>query len=351
MKPVALVLLVSLGIVIHSIRADEIDNIVRNEMERRKVPGIALGIVHKGKEIRREYGFANLEHQVPVKPETVFEIGNVNTQFTAAAILLLAEEGRLSLDDQITRYLTNAPNAWNKITIRHLLHGSSGIKNYSMQPGFELSKRLSQSQIIEMISATPLEFEPGEKTSNGTAGFVLLGYVVENITGENFWVFAAKRIFSPLGMNASGDREPRLIISNRASGYVRSRSGNGWINRDPDISDLGAAGSMVTTVGDLLKWDAALNTGKILKTSSRDMMWTRGKLNDGKFHNNGFGCRIDTLGLYIHLHHSGATGGFAASYSRLPEPGLTIVVLANGGDNATGSVISKSIATALLRDN
>ncbi|MBA4149982.1 MAG: beta-lactamase family protein [Verrucomicrobia bacterium] len=328
--------------------ADQIDNLVRNEMEKRRIPGLALGIVHKGKEIRREYGYANLEHSVPVKPDTVFEIGNITGQFTASAIMILAEEGRLSLGDRITKHLPSAPTAWNKITVQDLLNGTSGIRNYAMQPGFEITKRLSQAQFIELLAVSPLEFQPGEKAEYTVSSYALLGFIVENITKQNFWVFAAERIFSPLGMTASGDREPRVVVANRASGYTRNRSGAGWTNRDSDLTDMGAAGSMISTVDDLLKWDASLNSERILTRSSRDLMWKPGKLNNGKEHSFGFGCRIEHYKIYIHLLHTGSTGGFSSSYSRFPEPGLSIVVLANGGDVSSATTISKAIAAIYL---
>ncbi|MFN7140826.1 MAG: serine hydrolase domain-containing protein, partial [Limisphaerales bacterium] len=327
MKPIsaALGVLVYIFTASSSLQADAIDDLIRNEMERRRIPGIAVGIVHKGQETRREYGFANLEHKVKVKPDTAFEIGNITGQFTTAAILILVEEGRLSLDDHISKHLPSAPSSWNKITIRHLLYGTSGIRNYALQPGFELTKRLSQEQFIELLAAHPLDFEPGDKAAYNVSNYTLLGFVVENVSKQNFWLFLAERVFSPAGMTASGDREPRQIIPNRASGYTRNRTGGGWSNRDSDLTDMRGAGSMISTVGDLLKWDAALNSERVLKTSSKDLMWTRGKLNNGDFHNFGFGCRIETLNIYIHVLHTGSTGGFSSCYSRLPEPGLSIV--------------------------
>lgn len=350
MKPWALLLVALLGFFSASRGyADGIDDLIRDEMELRKIPGLALGITHKGKEIRREYGFANLEHNVPVKGETAFEIGNINGQFTAAAIMILVEDGRLSLDDPITRYLPTAPDAWNKVTVMHLLHGTSGLWNYALQPGFEVTKQLSEAQFIDLLAANPPVNAPGEKAEYTITDYALLGLIVENVAKQNFWVFVADRIFSPLGMTASGNRDARMIIPNRASGYTQRRNG-GWHNRDSDLTEMWAAGSMISTVGDLLKWDASLNTEKILKKSSRDLMWTPGKLNGDKPHPYGFGCRVETLHGYIHILHTGSTGGFSSCYSRFPEPGVTIVVLSNGGE-LTGTIpIARAVATVYLAD-
>ena len=152
---------------------------------------------------------ANLERHTPATPKTAFEIGSITKQFTAAAILLLAQEGKLTVDDKISRYLKGTPASWGGISIRHLLTHTSGLKNYTGLDGFELARHLTQAQFISQIAAHPLDFAPGEKWSYCNTGYNLLGYIIENVSGKSYWDFLEQNIFAPLGMTATAPREPR----------------------------------------------------------------------------------------------------------------------------------------------
>jgi CubicO group peptidase (beta-lactamase class C family) len=194
-------------------RADRVDYYIKGEMETHRVPGVALMVIQDGKASKTAaYGLANLELSVPVKPETVFEIGSITKQFTAAGILLLAQDGKLSVNDKISAHLANIPSAWTNITIRHLLTHTSGIKNYTGLDGFELRQHLTQAQFISAMGREPMEFAPGDAWKYCNTGFSLLGYIIENVSGENYWDFMSERVFRPLGMNATTDRLPSVII-------------------------------------------------------------------------------------------------------------------------------------------
>jgi D-alanyl-D-alanine carboxypeptidase len=330
--------------------ADPVDDLVKNEMATHQIPGLALKVVWHGKEIKTAaYGFANLEWDVPATPETVFEIGSVTKQFTAACILLLAEQGKLSLDDKISKYLQNTPASWTNITIRHLLTHTSGVKNYTGLDGFELSRHLTQAQFIAQIGELPLVFAPGEKFSYCNTGYNLLGYIIENVSGKKYWEFLSENILGPLKMSATTNREPSRILKLRAAGYEQDKT-NGLVNRDVDYTGLFSAGEIVSTVGDLMKWDAALDTEKILKNSSKKLMWTPGKLNSGKSISYGFGWFAGTLNGHKNIGHPGATSGFSAANERFPDDGLEIVLLCNSGEDGVADHLAKAVAGIYLAE-
>src|ERR1035438_9224580 len=194
-------------------QADGVDNYIKNQMERHRIPGVALKVIQDGKTAKTAaYGLANLELNVPVSPETVFEIGSITKQFTAAGILLLAQEGKLSVDDNISKYLSDTPEAWKNVTIRHLLTHTSGIRSYTGLDGFQLWRHLTQAQFIKEIGRERVEFQPGDSWKYCNTGFSLLGYIIENVSGRNYWDFMGERVFKPLGMLATTNRLPRLII-------------------------------------------------------------------------------------------------------------------------------------------
>ena len=329
-------------------RADQVDQIVKDEMAKLRIPGVALAIIQNDRRVKTgTYGYSNLELKTPVTPDTVFEIGSITKQFTAACIMILAQEGKLSVDDPISKYLTNTPPSWSKITVRNLLMHTSGIKSYTGLDGFELTRHLTQEQFIEKIGALPLDFQPGDKYSYCNTGFNLLGYIIENVSGENYWDFLRERILKPLAMNATTSRNPCTIIPNRADGYEQTKDGT-LVNRDYELTDLFSAGSIVSTVGDLAKWDAALNTDKILSESSKQEMWTPTRLNDGSIHQYGFAWMLSPLDGHRRISHTGETSGFNASFARFPDDKLTVIVLCNAGKDNPAEKLANEIAPLYL---
>ncbi|MEJ0089438.1 MAG: serine hydrolase domain-containing protein [Limisphaerales bacterium] len=330
--------------------ADQVDDLIKDEIAKHQIPGLALEVVQQGKQVKTAaYGFANLEWNVPATPETIFEIGSVTKQFTAVCIMLLAEEGKLSLDDKISKYLKNTPANWNDITIRQLLGHTSGIKNYTGMDGYELSRHLTQEQFIAKIGEVPTMFPPGEKFSYSNSGYNLLGFIIENVSGEKYWDFLTEKILRPLNMSTTTNREPSRILKLRAAGYEQSKT-NGLVNRDVDYTDLFSAGEIVSTLGDLMKWNAALDSEKLLKNSSKEQMWTSGTLNNGTLTGYGFGWFLNPLNGHKNIGHSGSTSGFSASNQRFPDDGLTIVVLCNSGEDGTATRVAKAVAGIYLTD-
>jgi CubicO group peptidase (beta-lactamase class C family) len=325
-------------------QADQVDTIVRETMAQHRIPGVALTVIQHGRRVKTGvYGFSNLELKTPVTSDTVFEIGSITKQFTAACILLLAQEGKLSVDDPISRYLTNTPPSWSKITLRHLLTHTSGVKTYTALNGFELTRHLTQAQFIQKIGALPLDFPPGDRYAYCNTGFNLLGYVIENVSGTSYWNFLSSRILGPLAMSATTNREPRNLLPGRASGY-EFNSGGHFVNRDSDLTDIFSAGALVSTLGDLAKWDAALNDDKLLFESSKRQMWSPTRLNDGSLHQYGFAWWLDPVQGHRRIGHTGETSGFDASFERFPDDQLAIIVLCNSGESERADNLARAIA-------
>jgi CubicO group peptidase (beta-lactamase class C family) len=328
--------------------ADAVDDLVLDQMNRHRIPGLALEIIRNGNAAKiAGYGLANLEWSVPATPETVFEIGSITKQFTATAILLLAQEGKLSVDDRISRYLKDVPESWSNITLRNLLTHTSGIKNYTVLDGFELTRHLTQAQFIRKIGGYPLDFAPGEKWSYCNSGFNLLGFVIENVSGEVYWQFMHQRIFGPLGMSSTTNRDPRGIIRLRASGYETDGVGR-YINRDYDLTDVFSAGAIVSTVGDLSRWNAALDAQQLLTEASRRAMWTPVRLNNGATHDYGFGWFLNRFNERENIGHSGSTSGFSASFQRFPKDRLAVIVLTNSNEEGIATQVAREIALIYL---
>lgn len=325
------------------VRADPVDDYLQSEMQGHRIAGASLLILQSNQVVKRAvYGLANVELGVPVKPDTVFEIGSLTKQFTAAGILLLAQDGRLSVDDKLSRYLEKTPPAWESITVRHLLTHTSGIKSYTGLDGFELRRHLSQAQFIRAIGAYPLEFKPGTAWKYCNTGYNLLGFVLENVSGKQYWDFMRERIFQPLGMSRTSDRRPAAIITDRAAGYEQTN--HVWINRDYDLTDVFSAGAIASTTGDLARWNASLDTGTLLNEHSRKLMWTTCKLPDGSDTKYGFGWRIDQVEGHLNIGHGGSTSGFSASLQRFPHDGLAVILLTNT-DEQIATVLARHIAT------
>jgi len=324
-------------------RADAVDDLLRSEMDKHQIAGLAIAVIKDGKTVKTSFhGLANLEWNVPVSADTVFEIGSITKQFTAACILLLAEDGKLSLEDKISSHLANTPPAWSNITVRHLLTHTSGIKNYTGLDGFELTRHMNQAQFIAKIGSYPLDFQPGNSWSYCNSGYNLLGFIVENASGRGYWDFLRERIFTPLEMTNSTSRLPRLIVPHRAAGYELA---NGLhINRDYDLTDLFSAGAIISTITDLEKWNTALDAGSLLNASSRKEWWTPAKLNDGSTKNYGFGWNLEQLDGHRNIGHGGATSGFSATIQRFPDDHLAIIILTNADETGIAIALARKVA-------
>ncbi len=332
-----------------SVKADATDEYVRAQMSERHVPGAAIAVIKNGKIVKAEgYGLANVELNVPATRETVFEIGSISKQITAAAIMLLVEEGKINTDEKISKYLPASPEAWKNVTVRNLLTHTSGIKSYTGLSGFELTKRLKRDEFIKAIGVHPLEFEPGERYIYSNSGYNLLGFIIESVSGNSYWDFVQTKIFKPFGMNQTANRDPQFIVPNRADGYEWEKGK--LVGRDYDLTDVFSAGAIVSTVTDLAKWDAALRGDTFLKKESKAQIWTPVVFNDGKSYPYGLGWNVNEFRGHKLFSHGGQTAGFAANISRYVGDDLTVIVLTNLGDQGLGSTIARGIAKIYLPD-
>jgi CubicO group peptidase (beta-lactamase class C family) len=311
--------------------ADSVDDYVRGIMQKKKIPGVSVAVVRDGKSVKAEgYGFANLELGVRASADTVYQSGSTAKQFTAAGILLLAQEGKLSLEDRLSRHFPDGPSAWHRITIRHLLTHTSGIKDYEGQDDIDLHREYSEDQLLAVMMKLPIQFEPGTQWSYSNSGYVVLGLLTSKLAGKHWSEFQRERIFAPLGMATTQVITERDIVKNRAAGYELDDKGEVknqvWV--DPSLNRL-ADGSLYFTVKDLAAWDAALRERKLLTPASFDAWWTPVKLASGTTFPYGFGWDIVEQRGERLVEHGGSWQGFRAAIARYLDQGLTVVVLAN----------------------
>ncbi len=323
-------------------RSDEVDEYVKARMRNLHIPGASLAVVRDGQIVKAQgYGIADLELNAPATKATVYEIGSNTKQFTAAAVMMLVEEGKVSLDDAITKYFPEAPETWGRITVRHLLSHTSGIQNHVAVPGYMgifktdllLETTPPRDELLEMFFKLPLEFQPGETWAYDNTGYYLLGIIVEKASGMSFWQFLDERIFKPLSMTATRNTDPRPVVPNRASGYEWVN--NAFENRPVLIPAIGfSAGSLLSTAEDMARWDAALSTEKVLKKASLETMWAPARTNDGTAasFNYGFGWFVDTYHGRRLVQHSGGTPGFSSTIYRFMDDRLTVILLTNHSD-------------------
>lgn len=308
-------------------------------------PGAAVIAVKDGQVVfRKGYGMANLELGVAIEPDMIFRIGSVTKQFTAVSILMLMEQGKLSLSDEITKFLPDYPTQGHKITIEHLLTHTSGIKSYTSLPEWLplWRKDMTMKELIDLFKNKPMEFAPGDSWNYNNSAFVLLGAIIEKITGQSYGEFVEKNIFTPLGMTQSFYDNTQRVIPRRAAGY--SKNGSGYANAQYlSMSQPHAAGSLMSTVDDLAKWDASLYTEKLVKQESLKKAWTPFVMNGGRPTNYGYGWGITTLEGERMITHGGGINGFTCDVVRLPESKVYVAILTNR-DSGTANLAPKIAA-------
>lgn len=304
---------------------DELEEYMEASVECLDFSGSVL--VHKkGKVLLSAgYGDADREHKVPCKSDTIYRIASITKQFTAMAIMILVDQGKLKLTDKIGMYLNRSPKAWQSITIKHLLCHTSGIVSYTDLPDFEKTKRepISAEDLISKFKKLPLNFSPGRKTEYSNSGYILLGHIIEKVSGRSYEGFLQETIFGPLAMNDSGYDHPEVVMEDRARGYVREKKNE--ILNAPYI-DMGmpyAAGALCSTVEDLFKWDRSLAKCELIPKKLTDQMFTPVK--------NGFACgwMVDEQQGHKRVQHAGGIDGFSTMIIRYLEEDSAVIVLSN----------------------
>ena len=312
------------------------DQIVQSYVDNKQFMGAVL-VAENGKVVlSKGYGSANIEWNIPDSSSTKFRLGSITKQFTAASILLLEERGKLKTDDPIKKYMQDAPAAWDKVTIFNLLTHTSGIPSFTDFPDYSTTEAIPTipEKLVGRFRDKPLSFTPGEKWAYSNSGYVLLGYLLEKISGQSYRDFVQENIFKPLGMDDSGYDSNSAIMPRRASGYSPSQNGPvhaGYI----DMTIPFSAGALYSTTEDLLRWEQGLFGGKVLSAASLKKMTTAFK-ND-----YAFGLAVSSVNGHALIEHGGGIEGFNTQLSYYPDDKLTVIVLGNLNGSAPGEIARK----------
>ena len=308
----------------------QIDEYLKAEYKANE-PGVSFLIAKDGKPIyQKAFGMANLELNVPMTTTNVFEIGSITKQFTAVAILMLEEQGKLKVEDDITKYIPDYPTQGKKITIHQLLNHTSGIKSYTSMASFMKNARtdMSPKELIDVFKNEPMDFDPGEQFLYNNSGYILLGYIIEVVSGETYADFIQKHIFDTLGMTSSSYGSMTNLVPNRASGY--SESENGYQNAEYLSLTLPyAAGSLMSTTSDLLTWQNALNNYTLIKKASYEKAIHGSTLNNGEHITYGYGLGEENINGSTSIQHGGGIFGYTTMGIYFPQEKIFVSGLTN----------------------
>lgn len=326
------------------VKADRIDDYIKSQMQEQHIPGLSVAVVKAGRiVIAKGYGLANIELNAPATAETVYHLASLTKQFTAAAIILLVQDGKLGLDDKINRYLENAPANWQAVTVRQLLTHTSGIKDHLNEMSAHAEEGTTPADMVAVLSKLPLNFTPGSNAFYSNTGYLVLGMIIQKVSGKSYDEFMAERIFKPLGMMRTRRNSPDDIILNRAAGYFWNEGK--WHNSpfiQPTLFD-NADDGLLSTVLDLARWDAALSGDRLFSTASRIEMWSAVKLNDGSTQSYGLGWKLAEVNGHRLIYHDGSRPDSSTFISRFVDDKITVIVLANLGD-ASAQRITNHVA-------
>ncbi len=307
-------------------------------------PGCAVGVSLDGQTVfEKAFGLAEMEHNIPNTPQTIFESGSVAKQFTAAALVLLQQDGKLKIDDPVRKYIPELPDYGKLLTIRHILTHTAGLRDWGSVMALTGAGRgdrvVTQPIALDVIyKQKALDFEPGAEYSYSNSGYQLAAEIVERVSGKKFGEFVGERIFKPLGMTNSSWREDyRRLVPGRAQGYSKSGPNGPWMLNMPIMNVIGNGG-MLTTVGDWLKWNAALDAKMFGEPFVKEME-TQGVLNDGRKISYALGLDVGSYKGMKEIAHSGGTAGYQTYLARFPEKKLSVAALCNGAPPFSGDIV------------
>ena len=314
-------------------------------------PGCAVGVAKAGQPVlQKAYGMADLEHDVPNKPDTIFEAGSVSKQFTAAAVLLLAAEGKLSLDDPARKYIPELPDYGAPLTVRMMLQHTSGLRDWgevASIAGWPRTSRVhTHAHVLDIVSRQKaLNFPSGTQYSYSNTGYNLSAVIVSRVSGKSFAEFSKERVFGPAGMTQTSWRDDYTrIVKGRAVAY--SQAQGGWRQNMP-FENVHGNGGLLTTVGDLLKWNENFVTPKVGDAAFVKLQQEPGKFNDGKPHTYAMGLMVGTYKGVPEVAHSGSTAGYRAHLTRFPEQQVSVAVLCNAA-SANATQLAERVADLYL---
>jgi CubicO group peptidase (beta-lactamase class C family) len=319
------------------VRGDTVDEYVKEQMAKQRIPGLSIAVVKDGKLIKAAgYGMANLETNTLATPETVYKTASLSKPIIAAAVMLLVQDGKIGLDDKAEQYLSGAPASWQNITLRNLLTHTSGIVRDP--PDYHPYKEQDIAEVIDSAYSLPLKFQPGEKWLYSNVGYYVLAEIISKVSGKPWGEFISERLFMPAGMTSTRTVTMSAIVPNRASGYEQTNSGianaENWIAVRP-------SGAFLSTVLDLAKWEVFMDLHSPLKADSRQQMLTPASLSDKTTADYGFGWYVDSFLGRVRIHHDGQFPGFRSDYERFEDDRLSVIVLANSGSSSVESLAIK----------
>ena len=317
-------------------------------------PGCAVGVGVGGRSVlQKAYGMADLEHDVPNKPDTIFEAGSVSKQFTAAAVLLLAADGKLSLDDPVRKYVPELPDYGTPLLIRHMLTHTSGLRDWGSLESIagwpRTSRVYTHAHVVEILSMQrALNFTPGTRYSYSNSGYNLSAVIVSRVSGMPFAEFSQKRIFQPLGMTRTSWRDDYTrIVKDRAIAYSGAAAG---LRQDMPFENVHGNGGLLTTVGDLLKWNENFVTPIVGDTAFVSLQQTVGKFPSGVNQTYAIGLMIGAYKGLPEVSHSGSTAGYRAFLTRFPKQHVSVAVLCNAG-SADATAAAHAVSDLYLGDS
>jgi CubicO group peptidase (beta-lactamase class C family) len=328
----------------------QIDDVV-SQVGKDRLPGAVVLVARNGETVfRKAYGWADIDRRQPMEPAVSMPIGSVTKQFTATAIMMLAEEGKLSLTDSVAQHLPEFAPQLRDVSIEQLLTHTSGVPDYTRQWRFLLLDRgdeIALPDLLKRIKGKSLDFTPGARFEYSNSNYVLLGAIIEKLSGKPYGKFMEERIFMPLGLGNTAYAGYERAASMRAKGYDAD---NGKYSKPKSISMsmAYAAGGLVSTVDDLARWDAAIASGKLLKGESWQRVFSPARLQNGEPSNYGYGWGLGKLQGVTEYSHGGEIYGFSSFVARLPEQGIYVAVLANASGDVTTELLAQRVAAVAL---
>ena len=313
-------------------------------------PGADFLIARNGEIIyKKAFGLANLEQGVPMKTDNVFEIGSMTKQFTAIAILMLAEQGKLQVDDEITKYIPDYPTQGHKITLHHLLTHTSGIKSFTSMKGLNdiANKDLTPLELTDFFKNETMDFAPGDQFKYNNSGYVILGYIIEKASGQTYADFVEEHIFKRLGMTSSQYASHKKVIQRRASGY---RHRDAYINtRHISFTIPYASGSLMSSIDDMFLWQEAIKNNVLISEETTEKAFTNYSLNNGEPINYGYGWHLKTNDGMLSREHGGSIFGFKSMGVYFPDSDIYVIGLTNCDCNSPTKV-TRQIAELVAKD-
>ncbi|HSK72754.1 MAG TPA: serine hydrolase domain-containing protein [Pyrinomonadaceae bacterium] len=334
------------------VKKQTIDESIREEMAKRHIAGMSVAVLQSGKVVlMKSYGLANIEQSIPAAPKTKYQIASTTKPFTALAVMMLVESGKISLDEKAAKYLSGLPAQYSEVTVQQLLTHTSGV-NRDLRT--DNADDFTAAEFWKRLAAAPVSFKPGERWEYSNTGYILLGMIIESAAKKTYSEFLNERIFKPLGMTDTEYLEMPGRSKNRAIGYD-------WVENtfrpSPYFSGGFGAGGLISTVSDLAKWDVALNSEKLIKRSNLEQMWMPAKLSDGKTVNFDFRGQQSSYGFgwFLTVYrgrkivtHGGTVSGFSSQIIRFTDDKITIIVNSNGKSGADrigyAEYLAKSVA-------